>query len=110
MKPRKPWTAGRKRVLWSATLHDNDRSLDCAACDISAGGAKIRISERLTVNSKVLLTIHRIGSFLGEIRWQREDHAAIRFLEEASTIEELLRRAAPASSEVPRTRTVAGEP
>jgi hypothetical protein len=100
MKPRKPRTAGRKRILWSATLHDNDRSLDCAACDISAGGAKIHIGERLTVNSKVLLTIDRIGSFPGEVRWQRDDYAAIRFLEEASTIEKLLRAAAPAPSEV----------
>ena len=110
MKPREPRAAGRKRVLWSATLYENDRSLDCAACDISAGGAKIRISERLTVNSKVLLTIDRIGSFLGEIRWQRDDYAAIRVLEEAGTIEDLLRRAAPVSSEVPLTRTLAGEP
>ena len=81
-------------------MHENNRSLACAACDISTGGAKIRIGERLTLNSKVLLTIDRVGSFLGEIRWQRENYAAIRFLEEASTIEELLHRATLASSEV----------
>ena len=99
MRALDPRTAGRKRVLWSATLHANDRSLACAACDISKGGARIRVAERLAVNSKVVLTIDRLGSFLGEIRWQRENYAAIRFLEEGSTIEELLHRATLASSE-----------
>ena len=58
------------------------------------------LQERLAVNSQVVLTIDRLGSFPGEIRWQNENYVGICFLEEASTIEERLRRATPASGEV----------
>ena len=100
MKGWVPRGSERKRVLWDATLHENDRILRCTACDISAGGAKVRITERLAVNSQVVLTIDRLGSFPGEIRWQNENYVGICFLEEASTIEERLRRATPASGGV----------
>ena len=78
-----PRASQRKRVLWDARLRENDRTLECAACDISTGGVKVRIRERLTVPSKVVLTIDRLGSFPGEIRWQNDNYAGIRFLETA---------------------------
>jgi hypothetical protein len=94
-----PRASERKRVLWKATLLEDDRRLDCTACDISAGGARVRVSGPLPVNSKVVLTIERLGSFPGEIRWQNETHVGIRFLGDAQTFEERLRRAAGASGE-----------
>jgi hypothetical protein len=42
---------------------------------------------------RVLLTIGRIGSFPGEVRWQDENLAGIRFLEDAAVVEERLRDA-----------------
>jgi hypothetical protein len=74
-------------VLWNAKLHHGGRTWACKAVDISPGGAKIRIDERLTINSWVLLTIDRVGSFPGEVRWQNENLAGIRFLEDAAVVE-----------------------
>ena len=49
------------------------------------------INERLAINSRVVLAITRSGSFAGEVRWQNENFAGIRFLEDASVVEERLR-------------------
>ena len=82
----------RRLVLWNAKLHRDGRIWDCTAVDISPGGAEIRVHARLTINSWVLLTIDCVGSFPGEVRWQNEKLAGIRFLE--GVIEERLRDAA----------------
>jgi PilZ domain len=60
----------RKPVLWSATLHRDGRVLECPTLHISAGGARIRTSDRFEINSTVVLVIDRVGAFPGEIRWQ----------------------------------------
>jgi PilZ domain len=80
----------RKRVLWDAKLRQDDRIFECEAFHISPGGAKIRIDEQLAINSKVVLTISRLGSFPGEVRWQNENFAGIRFLEDAAVVERRL--------------------
>jgi hypothetical protein len=90
---------GRKSVLWSARLHRDGRVLECPTLHISAGGARIRISERFGVNSTVVLVIDRVGAFPGEIRWQEGDYAGIRFMEDAQTVEKRLRAALPQSVE-----------
>jgi hypothetical protein len=51
-----------------------------------------QIDERLTIDSTVVLTIEGIGSFPGEVRWQNEDFAGIRFVEDAAVVEERLQR------------------
>jgi hypothetical protein len=81
----------RKRVLWNATLHQNGCIWECKAIEISPGGVRIRIDERLTINSKVVLTIERLGNFPGEVRWQDEDFAGIGFLEGAGVVQARLR-------------------
>ena len=87
-----PRTHERKRVLLDAKLHHDDgRIFECEAFHISPGGARIRINERLAINSRVVLAITRSGSFAGEVRWQNENFAGIRFLEDASVVEERLR-------------------
>src|SRR5262245_46786250 len=89
----------RKPVLWSAKLHRDGRVLECLTLHISAGGARIRISERFEVHSTVVLVIDRLGAFPGEIRWQEGDYAGVSFLEDAQTVEERLRAALPESVE-----------
>jgi PilZ domain len=81
----------RKRVLRDATLQQDGRTWECKAADISPGGVKIRIYERLTINSQVVLTIDRLGNFPGEVRWQDEDFAGIHFLEDAGVVQARLR-------------------
>ena len=88
---------GRKSVLWSARLHRDGRVLECPTLHISAGGARIRISERFEINSTVVLVIDRVGAFPGEIRWQEGDYAGIRFMEDAQTVEKRPRAALPES-------------
>jgi hypothetical protein len=90
MTAKAPRAHERKRVLWNANLHHGGRTWKCNAVDISTGGAKIRIDERLTINSWVMLTIGRVGSFPGEVRWQNDNLAGIRFLEDAPVVEERL--------------------
>ena len=86
-----PRTHEGKRVLWDAKLHQGARTFECEALHISPGGARIRINERLAINSRVMLAINRYGSFPGEVRWQNENLAGIRFLEDAAVLEERLR-------------------
>jgi PilZ domain len=83
----------RKRLSWNAKLHQDGYIWKCKAVDISPGGVKIQTDERLAINSRVLLTIGRVGSFPGEVRWQDENFAGIRFLEDAGVVEERLRDA-----------------
>ena len=86
-----PRARERKRVLWNVKLHQDDRIWECEAVDISPGGVKIRIDERLAINSTFVLAIDRFGRFPGEVRWQNENFAGIRFLEDAGVVEERLR-------------------
>jgi hypothetical protein len=81
----------RQPVSWDARLHQDGRTWECKVVDISPGGAKIRIAERLTINSEVMLTIDRRGDFPGEVRWQEENFAGIRFLEDAGVVRARLR-------------------
>jgi hypothetical protein len=80
----------RKSVSWNAKLHQDGCILDCKAVDVSAGGAKIRIDERLPINSWVVLSIDAVGNFPGEVRWQDKSFAGIRFLQDAAVVEERL--------------------
>jgi PilZ domain len=81
----------RQRVSWDARLHQDGCTLECKVVDVSPGGAKIRIDERLTIDSRVMLTIARIGDFSGEVRWQDENFAGARFLADAGVVRARLR-------------------
>jgi PilZ domain len=79
--------APRWAGFWNVSLH------------ISAGGARIRISERFEINSTVVLVVDRLGAFPGEVRWQEGDYAGVSFLEDAQTVERRLSAALPESVE-----------
>lgn len=76
----------RKQVSWDAELHQEDRIWPCKAVDVSPGGAKIRIDERLTVGSWLVLVIEDLGRFPGEVRWQDKSFTGIRFLQDAAAV------------------------
>jgi len=67
--------------------------MKCKAVDLSDGGAKIRINERLPINSWVALVVERLGIFPGEVRWQDESFAGIHFLQDPAIVEARLRSA-----------------
>jgi PilZ domain len=75
------------------------RVLECLTLHITAGGARIRISERFEINSTVVLVVDRLGAFPGEVRWQEGDYAGVSFLEDAQTVERRLSAALPESVE-----------
>jgi hypothetical protein len=78
-------------VLWDATLQQDGHTRECKVVDVSPCGATIRIDQRLTINSRVTLTIGRLGDFPGEVRWQDENFAGVRFLEDAGVARARLR-------------------
>ena len=67
--------------------------MDCRVIDLSDGGAKIRVKERLAINSWVALVVQRLGIFPGEVRWQDESFAGICFLQDPAIVEARLRSA-----------------
>ena len=72
----------RSLVAWSGVLRDDRGAVKFDVLDVSAGGARLRTDRELRANSKVMLDIHRVGDFLGEVVWQYPDGAGIRFLED----------------------------
>jgi hypothetical protein len=98
MRTRVPRLHERRRVLWAIRLQQGDRVAQGEAVDVSAWGAKVRIAERFELNSTVVLTIGRLGSFRGEIRWQDDRYAGIAFAEKANAVEDRLRGHAPAAA------------
>lgn len=80
----------RKKVIWNGRLHRDGSVLDCEIFDVSAEGAKARLTLRIAVNATVVLEIDRLGMFPAEIRWHTAHEIGIRFLESAGTIEERL--------------------
>ena len=89
----------RRPVLWDAKLHQGGRIWECEAVDACPGGVKIRIEERLAINSRVVLAIDHLGSFQGEVLWQTQEFAGIRFLEDPDVVEEHLQG-------IPRTKAI----
>ena len=67
--------------------------MNCKVVDLSDGGAKIRIDERLASNLWVVLVVQPLGIFPGEVRWQDERFAGICFLQDPAIVEARLRSA-----------------
>ena len=72
----------RSMVAWSGVLRDDRGAVKFDVLDVSAGGARLRTSRTLRMNTKVMLDIDRVGGFLGEVVWLDPDRAGIRFLED----------------------------
>ncbi|WP_169816636.1 PilZ domain-containing protein [Rhodovibrio salinarum] len=83
----------RSRVLWGATLMADgvDGEVTCTVVDISAGGAKLMLNEKLigrdpdllsvvTPGERVTLSVRASGSVPAEVVWQEGDRAGLRFL------------------------------
>ena len=67
--------------------------MDCRVINLSDGGAKIRVKERLAINSWVALVVECLGIFPGEVRWHDESFAGICFLQDPAIVEARLRSA-----------------
>lgn len=80
----------RKPVLWAARLETEDGAVDCAAFDISLGGAKLRLEARVALHRPVLLVFDRFGGLRAEPIWRRGNTLGLRFGEPPETIRQML--------------------
>lgn len=67
--------------------------MKCKVVDVSDGGAKIQIHERLAINSWVALVVESLGIFPGDVRWRDESFVGICFLQDPAIVEARLRSA-----------------
>lgn len=81
---------GRTLVLMSGTVYSEREVGPCAIFNLSLGGAKLRVSEPLPAGFPVTLTISRSGVFRGEVVWQDDRLAGIRFLDSPRNVARVL--------------------
>jgi len=72
----------RKPVLWAAELETATQRVDCVVLDVSAQGAKLRVSAPLTPQQVVAVVIERFGRLRGEVVWIGNNLAGVRFTDE----------------------------
>jgi hypothetical protein len=80
----------RKPVIWAARLETEDGTVDCAAFDISVGGAKLRLEEPVALHRPVRLVLDRFGALRAEAIWRRGGTLGLRFGESPETVRQML--------------------
>ena len=71
----------RKSVLLNATIETPHGAVQCVALDLSLGGARIRIHEKLEPLDRVALTLEKFGRFPGHVVWRNASEAGLQFSE-----------------------------
>ena len=80
----------RKPVLWAARLETESGTVDCAAFDLSLGGAKLRLEGAVPLHHPVQLVLERHGVIAAEAVWQRDGTLGLRFTEPAEFVRAVL--------------------
>ncbi len=96
-KERRRYT--RTSVLWSAQLHTGGRAISCRLVNISAFGAKIRLSQPMTVETRISLRFERFGVFPCDVVWKEGDFLGISFRDDPEDIIQIFGDALPAIRE-----------
>lgn len=78
----------RYSVLIKAVLQVGDEAIDCDVINLSAGGAKVRLVQSLTVGAPVVLNVEGTLRFEGNIAWQTGENAGIEFAKTARMAEQ----------------------
>ena len=76
----------RAHVLFNGRLISGDRSAQGVLLDVSAGGARIRLSEPLEAGSAITLRLARSLDFHVEVVWRNEQTIGLRFREKPARI------------------------
>ncbi len=71
----------RCAVLWSACVFSGGRTMDATVLNVSAGGARIRISETAVLDDRATLSINRFGDFAGRLVWRNGNEFGLEFLD-----------------------------
>lgn len=80
----------RKPVMWAARLETEDGAHDCAAFDISAGGAKLKLEARVALHRPVLLVLDRFEALRAEAIWRRGNTLGLRFEDTPEAVRQML--------------------
>jgi len=80
----------RKPVIWAARLETEEGTIDCAAFDISVGGAKLRLEAPVALHRPVRLVLDRFGGLKAEPIWRRGNTLGLRFGEPPETVRQML--------------------
>jgi hypothetical protein len=86
----------RTSVLWSAHLHTGGRATSCRLVNISAFGAKIRLFQPMTVETRISLRVERFGVFPCDVVWKEGDFLGISFRDDPEDIIQIFGDALPA--------------
>jgi hypothetical protein len=82
--------ARRKPVLWAARLETEEGAVECAAFDVSLGGAKLRVEAPVALYRPLLLVFDRFGGLKAEALWRRGTIMGLRFDEPPETVRQML--------------------
>jgi hypothetical protein len=81
----------RKPVMWAARLETEDsETAECAAFDVSLGGAKVRVEAPVALYRPVLLVFERFGGLRAEPLWRRGSIMGLRFDEQPEFVRQML--------------------
>jgi PilZ domain-containing protein len=69
----------RKSVILASTLETPRGTVQCVALDLSLGGARIRVQERLDPLEQVTLVLAKFGRFPAQVVWRNAVEAGLQF-------------------------------
>lgn len=80
----------RTAVLWSGKIAAEGAEASCVVLNLSAGGAKVRVSDQAGFGDDITVTVGRFGDFCGKIVWKARDLLGISFTTDAAEVRERL--------------------
>ena len=69
----------RKSVILASTLETPRGTVQCVALDLSLGGARVRVQEKLEPLEQVTLVLAKFGRFGGQVVWRNATEAGLQF-------------------------------
>lgn len=69
----------RKSVILACTLETARATAQCVALDLSLGGARVRVQERLEPLDQVTLVLPKFGRFPAQVVWRNPPEAGLQF-------------------------------
>ena len=69
----------RKPVILASTLETRQGTLQCVTLDLSLGGARIRVHEKLEPLELITLVLGKFGRFPGHVVWRIAADAGLQF-------------------------------
>lgn len=80
----------RKKVFLRAELRSGNDAAPCDILNLSAGGARISSTLKVSAGSRVILNLEPFGELPGEIVWQNGEEMGINFQKDPAQIAEIV--------------------